>query len=80
MPVAILIEFETLTALFLAVGITTVFGLWFFYERREAILSDSRRIRTTFLCIKCELIYTRPRQRETAPCPRCSFINSRLKF
>ncbi len=74
------VDFAVFAAVFLFVGIGFVFALWFFYERREALLNDSRRIKTVFCCIKCGLIYERGRRRETSPCPHCGFNNSRLKF
>ncbi|MDR2844727.1 MAG: hypothetical protein LBV28_01395 [Puniceicoccales bacterium] len=77
---AAVIEFDIFAAIFLLAGLVVVCGLWFFYERREAVLSDHRRINTVFHCVKCQLIYARPRRRENTPCPRCGFNNVRLKF
>ncbi|MDR2980724.1 MAG: hypothetical protein LBV12_00590 [Puniceicoccales bacterium] len=74
------LEFDAFAAAFLSLGLVFFLGLWFFYERREAILNQRRRHTTVFHCIKCDLIYTRSRRRETATCPRCGFTNSRLKF
>lgn len=59
-----------------------LFGLlvWGYYNRRERMLTDHRRYRTVFHCIRCGKIYSRPRQRETSVCPHCGLTNSRLKF
>lgn len=58
-----------------------VFGvLWFFYERRDRALYDAGRRKITFHCIRCDHLYTRPAGIETAPCPKCSHVNTRLKF
>ena len=74
------IELDTFAAVILTIGMVVLFGLWFFYERREAVLNDHRRLTSVFHCIKCTLVYTRPRLRGSAKCPRCGFVNNRLKF
>lgn len=74
------VDFDTFAAAFLSVGMAFLFGLWFFYERRDAVLRDHQRLTTVFHCIKCGLVYTRPRLRSSGTCPRCNFINNRLKF
>ncbi len=74
------VELDTFAAVFLTAGMGVLFGLWFFYERRAAVLNDHRRLVTVFHCIKCGLVYTRPRQRTIGKCPRCGFSNNRLKF
>ncbi|MCD8284077.1 MAG: hydrogenase nickel incorporation protein HypA [Opitutae bacterium] len=58
--------------LFLLVG--------FFYNRRDRLTQDHLRITTVFYCIRCGEIYSRPRSREVAACPKCGLKNTRLKF
>ncbi len=58
----------------------TLFGLQAWYDRRDVLLSDHRRINSAFSCVRCSLTYVRPRRREEAVCPRCGWNNVRLKF
>ncbi|MDR2430190.1 MAG: hypothetical protein LBD14_04775 [Puniceicoccales bacterium] len=80
MPIALIVELDAFLATLLCTGIALILALWLFYERRQAILTDNHRLSTLFHCIKCNLIYTRRRRREHAPCPRCGFNNIRLRF
>lgn len=80
MPAALIVELDTFLAILLCVCLGLLLALWFFYERRQAIITDTHRLSTLFHCIKCNLIYTRRRRREHAPCPRCGFNNIRLRF
>lgn len=70
--------------LFLAflVGLATLglLGLQVWYDRRDVLLSDHRRINSAFACVRCAVIYVRPRRREEAACPHCGWNNVRLKF
>jgi hypothetical protein len=63
-------------------GMTAVllFGLQAWYDRRDVLLADHRRISSTFACARCGLTYVRPRRREEAVCPGCGWNNVRLKF
>ncbi|MCX6920394.1 MAG: hypothetical protein NTX20_03600 [Verrucomicrobia bacterium] len=56
-----------------------LFGLQAWY-RRDAILSDHRRLSSAFSCARCGLTYVRPRRREEGVCPSCGWNNVRLKF
>ncbi|MEI7650888.1 MAG: hydrogenase nickel incorporation protein HypA [Verrucomicrobiota bacterium] len=55
-------------------------GLQAWYDRRDVLLADHRRINSSFSCVRCNVIYVRPRRREEAVCPRCGWNNVRLKF
>ncbi|NBR41535.1 MAG: hypothetical protein EBU04_01360 [Verrucomicrobia bacterium] len=57
-----------------------LFGLQAWYDRRDAILSDHRRLNSAFSCARCGLTYVRPRRREEGVCPSCGWNNVRLKF
>jgi len=57
-----------------------LFGLQAWYDRRDVLLSDHRRINSAFSCVRCNVTYVRPRRREEAVCPRCGWNNVRLKF
>ena len=57
-----------------------LFGLQAWYDRRDAILSDHRRLSSAFSCARCGLTYVRPRRREEGVCPSCCWNNVRLKF
>jgi uncharacterized paraquat-inducible protein A len=54
--------------------------LWLYYDRRDRTLYDAERRKITFHCIRCDALYTQKPGTETAPCPRCSHPNTRLKF
>lgn len=67
----------------LAYGILTVgvFGfLWVCYDRRDHAFYEVGRRKITFHCIRCDSLYTDKPGTETAPCPKCSHTNHRLKF
>lgn len=51
-----------------------------FYDRRDFAVFESERRKTTFLCVRCETLYTRSGEPETCVCPRCGFTNARLRF
>lgn len=54
--------------------------LWTYYDRRDRALYDAPRRKVTFHCIRCDHLYTEKTGTDTAPCPRCSHPNTRLKF
>ena len=54
--------------------------LWVYYDRRDRAFYDTERRRITFHCIRCDHLYTEKDGISTAPCPRCSHPNTRLKF
>lgn len=62
----------------LALGV--FLGLWLYYDRRDRSLYDVERRKITFHCIRCDHLYTQQAGTETAPCPKCSHVNTRLKF
>lgn len=66
--------------LYLGAGFLLIFSLWFYYERRDGRLYESRRARVIFHCIKCGQIYTGSSHREERDCPQCGFTNGRLRF
>ena len=74
------VELGVFLALTAGMGCVLLLGAWFWYERREALLTDPRRIRSAFVCAACGRTYLRPRLREEAPCPGCGRNNVRLKF
>jgi hypothetical protein len=55
-------------------------GLWLYYDRREHRRFELERRKTTFHCIRCDMLYTAGAGAELCPCPRCGHENSRLKF
>jgi ribosomal protein L37AE/L43A len=58
-----------------------VFGvLWIYYDRRDRALYDAQRRKITFHCIRCDHLYTEKAGTDTAPCPKCGHVNTRLKF
>jgi hypothetical protein len=57
-----------------------LFGLQSWYDRRDALLFDHRRLNSAFYCTRCSLTFVRPRRREEATCPHCGWNNVRLKF
>jgi len=70
--------FEVLLYGFAVLGL---FGaLWFWSERRDRALYDTGRRKISFHCIRCDHLYTQPAGTETAPCPKCGHVNTRLKF
>lgn len=61
-------------------ALALILGLWLYYDLRDKNLYEAERKKVIFHCIKCDKIYTSRQGAEVAPCPRCHFENSRLKF
>jgi ribosomal protein L37AE/L43A len=55
-------------------------GLWVYYDRRDRALYDRERRKISFHCIRCDHLYVEKAGTETAACPRCGHVNTRLKF
>ncbi|MBI3885828.1 MAG: hydrogenase nickel incorporation protein HypA [Opitutae bacterium] len=71
----------TLDVLLYGLLVFGLFGfLWFYYDRRDRRLYDAGRRRITFHCIRCDTLYTEKIGTATAPCPKCTHVNTRLKF
>jgi hypothetical protein len=78
-----MIEPPDLTIPILLYGLLTVglIGvLWFYYDRRDRALYDVQRRKISFHCIRCDHLYTELAGTETAKCPKCGHVNTRLKF
>jgi hypothetical protein len=54
--------------------------LWVYYDRRDRDFYDTARRKITFHCIRCDHLYMEKRGTETAACPKCGQVNTRLKF
>ena len=63
---------------FLVAGI--FLALWMFYDRRDHLLFEHARRKSSFLCIRCSHIYAAPGSVDLWKCPRCGHENTRLKF
>jgi len=74
------IDFSVFAFLYVSAGMATILGLWFYYDRRDKLLYDRVRIRTTFHCIQCGTLYTEQGEHNHAACPHCGFENAKLKF
>ena len=53
---------------------------WIYYDRRDRAFYDGTRRKITFHCIRCDHLYTERAGTETAACPKCGHVNTRLKF
>ncbi|MEI6283506.1 MAG: hypothetical protein WCP40_00195 [Opitutae bacterium] len=74
------IDLDVFLACIVAMVIGALFFLQFWYDRRDALLSDHRRLSSVFSCTRCSFTYVRPRRRAEATCPQCGWNNARLKF
>lgn len=74
------IDLSVFLAGMMGLVLLALFCLQAWYDRRDSILSDHRRLSTVFSCRDCALVFVRPRQREEASCPQCGTNNTRLKF
>jgi len=54
--------------------------LWVYYDRRDRSFYDAQRRKITFHCIRCDHLYLEKVGAQTAPCPKCGHVNTRLKF
>lgn len=72
---------HTLEVMVYGVLLLGVFGfLWIYYDRRDRSFYDQARRKITFHCIRCDHLYMEKRGTETAPCPKCGHVNTRLRF
>lgn len=74
------IELSWFALLYIGTGLSIVLGLWLYYDGRERPEITAQRNRRTFACLKCDTLYSRVGDPETAACPQCGFENGRLKF
>lgn len=74
------IDLSIFLACIVGVILLALLGLQAWYDRRDSILVDHRRLNTVFSCRQCALVFVRPRRREEASCPQCGTSNTRLKF
>ncbi|MSS98930.1 MAG: hypothetical protein CK541_00860 [Opitutia bacterium] len=74
------VDLAAFLAFLAGLAIVVLFGLQAWYDRRDVLLSDHRRLNSVFSCIRCNVTYVRPRRREEAVCPHCGWNNVRLKF
>jgi hypothetical protein len=73
-------ELPTLLLLY-CLGLAALFlGLWIYYDRRDFQQFEGERRKSTFLCVRCDQLYVQAGQPATCECPRCGFLNSRLRF
>ncbi|HET7535440.1 MAG TPA: hydrogenase nickel incorporation protein HypA [Candidatus Didemnitutus sp.] len=71
----------TLDVVLYGLAVLGLFGaLWVYYDRRDRATYDAGRKKITFHCIRCNSLYTEVAGTTTAPCPKCSHVNVRLKF
>ena len=71
---------DTFFLLYLGAGFLLIFGLWFYYDRRDENLHEAKRLKVVYHCIKCSEIYTGPYHSHECECPKCGFKNGRLGF
>jgi len=55
-------------------------ALWMYYDRRDRSFYDAERRKITFHCIRCDHLYMQKAGVQTAACPKCGHVNTRLKF
>jgi hypothetical protein len=71
----------SLPVIFYGLLVIGVIGfLWAYYDRRDRTFYDAQRRKITFHCIRCDHLYLEKVGAETAPCPKCGQVNTRLKF
>ena len=73
-------EIRVAGAVFCTVVGLTFLGIWLFYDRRDHERFERERRKATFLCIRCDRLYTAPGGPELRLCPRCGHENTRLRF
>ncbi|MFO8026897.1 MAG: hydrogenase nickel incorporation protein HypA [Opitutales bacterium] len=74
------LEVDVFFLLYLGAGFLLIFGLWFYYDRRDKNLHEAKRMKAVYHCIKCSEIYTGSHLSFECECPRCGFTNGRLGF
>ncbi|MEM9226942.1 MAG: hydrogenase nickel incorporation protein HypA [Verrucomicrobiota bacterium] len=74
------IDFSFFALMYIGAGIAVILGLWIYYDKRDRVLYERIRLRSTFHCIKCGALYTKQGAPEVSACPECGFENAKLKF
>jgi len=65
---------------FLVSGLLGFSVLWLFYDRRDKRFYDRQRMSRSFLCVRCNTLYSSGLRTETVPCPKCGLKNAPLRF
>ena len=73
-------DFATATVIYCVLVAVGFLGLWAYYDRRDHRRFELERRKTTFLCIRCDTIFSAPNGTELCPCPKCGHENARLRF
>jgi hypothetical protein len=66
--------------LFLFVALLTLLGLHLFYDRRNSRTIRRGPPKAAHHCIRCDTLYTAPKDEGMHPCPKCATPNPRLKY
>jgi len=59
-------ELSAAVTVYCVVVAATFLSLWLFYDRRDHMRFERERRRTTFHCIRCDRLYTAPREPSSA--------------
>ena len=71
---------QTLVLLY-CISLTVLFlGLWIYYDRKDFRQFEAERRKSTFLCVRCDQLYVEAGLPATCACPKCGFVNGRLRF
>ena len=70
----------TLVAIYCALVSILFLALWIYYDHRDYALFDHARRKSTFMCAKCDHLYSAGGAPITAKCPKCGHENHKLRF
>ena len=74
------IRFEHFSLFIITLGLSLLFALWYYYDRRQKLFLIKEREQIVFQCLKCNQLYTVQDKVEVSACPSCGFKNDRLQF
>lgn len=80
MDASFALPFDWMVLLYVGLALLVTFGLWFYYENRDAKAYRELAASSLFHCIKCGELYQVRGEQESADCPACAKNNLRLRF
>lgn len=74
------ISLPVVITLFIVLGLSVFFILWFYYDQKDRVYYDTQRHKRSFHCVRCGHLYGSVARGDKVECPHCGFENPSLRF